>query len=427
VPEELAGSPSELAAAVLQEPGAIESPQALLAVVRASAPVIAGPHDTYLVTGYDEAKAVYIDHRRFSSASARDRETALYEEHAPDARAAHLAKTFMDNNLILSDEPVHARLRGAVRDAFSVRAVNGWRPKIDAIVAELIDQVQGLDRFDAVRMLGYPLPEQVICEIVGAPYEDFESMERWSRVISSFPRTRPPTGDEVSALVVAAAGFVDYFDALFDERRADGGDDLISRLLAANADETVSREELIAQISLAIIAGHDTTANMVTNGLFHLLRHPDEYAKLRADPSLVPSAVEEMLRFEPSAPFPPPRRTLEAVEIAGTLIPAHCAVLPANHAAGRDPSHYDEPDRFDVCRFADRGASPHLAFGWGIHRCLGEHLARAELQSMFHAIVTELPELRIVDKGPWHPGFFRHIEHLVVGPAGAIPGDAPCS
>jgi cytochrome P450 len=414
--EELERSPAELAGAVLQEPGALESPQALLAIVRDAAPVIEGPHSTFLVTGYDEAKAVYIDHKRFSSASARDQETSLYEEHARTEREAQVAKTFMDNNLILCDEPVHGRLRSAVRDAFSVRSVKGWRPKIDHIVAELVGSVQGLDRFDAVRMLGYPLPEQVICEIVGAPYDDFERMERWSRVVSSFPRTRPPTGPEVRQLVDASAGFFDYFDALFEHRDGEIGDDLISRLIEANADANISREELIAQIVLVIIAGHDTTANMVTNGLYHLLQHPAEYARLRDDPELVPSAVEEMMRFEPSAPFPPPRRSVEEVEIGGTVIPAQCPVLPANHAAGRDPKHYDDPDRFDVGRFVDQSTTPHLSFGWGIHRCLGEHLARAELQSMFLAIVTQLPELEIIEKGAWHPGFFRHIESLVVGP-----------
>lgn len=417
---------AQLAAAVLEEPGAVESPQALLAPVRDVAPVIEGPHSTYLVTGYDAAKAVYLDHRRLSSESARDQETSLYLEHAHNERDALAAKTFMENNLIVCDEPTHGRLRSAVRDAFSVRAIAGWRPKIDHIVDELIAAVRGLETFDAVRMLGYPLPEQVICEVVGAPYEDFAAMEQWSRVVSSTPRTRPPTGPEVAALVEASANFVHYFDAMFDARVDDarvddarvndGRDDLISKLIAANTDETVTRDELIAQIVLVIIAGHDTTANMVTNGLYHLLSHPDEYAKLRADPSLVPSAVEEMMRYEPSAPFPPPRRTLETVEIGGVTIPAHCTVLPANHAAGRDPKHYAEPDRFDVCRFAEKGTTPHLSFGWGIHRCLGEHLARAELQSMFHGIVTQLPELEIVERGAWHPGFFRHIESLVVGP-----------
>jgi cytochrome P450 len=216
--------------------------------------------------------------------------------------------------------------------------------------------------------------------------------------------------------VNASARFVDYFDALFEKRQGSTADDLISRLIAANAEDTVSRAELIAQICLAIIAGHDTTANMVTNGLYHLLQNPEQYARLRADPELVPSAVEEMLRFEPSAPFPPPRRTIEDAEIGGTVIPTASMVLPANHAAGRDPRYFADPDRFDVSRFASGDATPHLSFGWGIHRCLGEHLARAELQSMFHAVVTDLPELEIIERGAWHPGFFRHMESLVVGP-----------
>ncbi len=407
---------AELATVVLDDPGGIDSPQALMAAIRAESPVVEGAHSTFLVTGYDEAKAVYIDHKRFSSASARDHELALYEQHARTPREAEIAQTLMGNNLILCDEPVHGRLRSAVRDAFSVRAVATWRPKVDCIVADLVAAVKSEARFDVVRRLAYPLPEQVICEIVGAPYSDFGDLEHWSRVVSSFPRTRPPTGPEVAALVEVCVSLSDYFSAMFEARAGAPGDDLISKLMAANAEDTVTTEELIAQLVLVIIAGHDTTANMVTNGLYHLIRNPEQYAALRRDPTLVPSAVEEMMRYEPSAPFPPPRRTLEDVEVGGAVIPSGCPVLPANNGAGRDPRHFPDPDRFDVTRYVDKATTPHLSFGWGIHRCLGEHLARAELQSMFTAIVTELPELAIVEKGAWHPGFFRHIESLVVAP-----------
>jgi cytochrome P450 len=223
----------------------------------------------------------------------------------------------------------------------------------------------------------------------------------------------------VHGFIEASMGMLRYFDGLIEERQHNRGDDLISHMIAANADEKLSRDELVANIVLIINAGHDTTANMVTNGLYWLLRNPDEYRRLRADPDLVPSAVEELLRYEPSASFPFPRSAMAAGEVGGVVVPAGATVLVANHAAGRDPATFPDPDRLDVGRYVDRGAvNLHLAFGFGIHRCVGEHLAKAELESMLRAIVTELPELRLIEKGPWRHGFHRHMEHLVVGPAG---------
>jgi cytochrome P450 len=403
-----------LAERVLQDPGGAADPQGDLAPIRESEPVFVGDGGVVLVTGYDEARATYADSARYSNAGGMDREAEWYERYATDPAEAQLARTMFASMMFTSDGDDHARRRALVREFFSVRAVAALRPTVDSIVAELIDEVRHVESFEALRMLGFPLAERVICEILGAPFEDFHLWEEWARVIGEFPRTRQPTEIEVQDYVAASMGFLRYFESLIDKRRTSPGDDLISHMIAAADDERMSPDELVANIVLIINAGHDTTANMVVNGLDALLRHPDQYRALRDDPDLVPSAVEEMLRYEPSASFPFPRRATAPGEVAGCPVPQGAMVLIANHAAGRDERVFEEPDRLDVRRYVGRGATPHLAFGFGIHRCVGEHLARAELESMFRAIVTELPELEIVVRGAWRHGFHRHMEGLYV-------------
>ncbi len=417
-------SPEELAIEVLQDPGGAEDAQGFLAPIRATCPVFAGPSNIYLVTGYEEARSVYRQPGVFSNAGGMANEAEWYERYARDKDEAQLARTMFSSMMFTSDGEDHSRRRALVRDYFSSKATARRRPMIEAIVADLIDGVRGLDRFDACRMLGFPLPERVICEILGAPYADFAQWERWAHVIGEFPRTRPPTEAEVHPYIEASMGFLRYFSALIDERAGHRGDDLISVMIEANAVEQLSRDELVANIVLIISAGHDTTANMVANGLYWLLRNPDEYRKLRAAPDLVPAAVEEMLRYEPSASFPFPRSTLGQGEVEGAVVPDGAIVMVANHAANRDPDKFADPDRFDVERYVGRSANPHMAFGWGTHRCIGEHLARAELEILFRAVVTELPELELVEKGPWRHGFHRHMERLIVGPAPGAAGVA---
>jgi cytochrome P450 len=409
-------TPEALLAMVLQDPGGLEDPQGLLAPVREQCPVFPGPYGVFMVTGYDEAKAIYADHVCFSSAAAAAGEGDGYKLYADSDEQAHAAETIVKRTMFTNDEPDHSRMRRLARESFSVKEIAARQPMIDRITAELIDEVKGLESFDVVRSLGYPLPEQVICEILGVSYEDFEDLEAWSRVITHFPRTRPPTQEEALEMMAVSQKAYDYYAELIDARKEHVGDDVVSQLVAANADGEVTKDELIANLSTLIAGGHDTTANMVVNGLYWLLKSPEEYRKLREDPSLVPSAIEEMLRIEPSAPFPFPRCPLEKKELAGVEIPEGASIVLANHAAGRDPQRFSDPDRFDVTRYAERGAPPHLAFGFGIHRCLGENLARAELRSMFHAIVTELPELELVERGEWQHGFFRHLGSLVVAP-----------
>lgn len=409
-------TPEELAEIVLHDPGGTEDPQGFLAPIRATCPVFRGESGIVLVTGYDEARAVYLDPDRYSNAGGMANEAEWYRRFAKDEGGAEIARKLLANNMFTSDGDDHTRRRLLVRDYFSVRSVAAHRPMIDAVVGDLIDGVRGRDEIDVRAQLAFPLPERVIANILGAPVEDFHLWEHWAHVIGEFPRTRPPTESEVQALVEAATSFWHYFDALIDERLDQRGDDLISAMIAANADDKLSRDELIANVVLIISAGHDTTANMVCNGLYWLLRNPEEYRRLRTEPELVPAAIDELLRFEPSASFPFPRRALRGGEVSGVTIPEGSVVMPANHAANRDPSRFADPDRLDVGRYRSRGeTTPHLSFGFGVHRCVGEHLAKAELESLLHAIVTELPELELVDKGPWRHGFHRHMEGLVVG------------
>jgi hypothetical protein len=200
-----------------------------------------------------------------------------------------------------------------------------------------------------------------------------------------------------------------------DRRRCEPRDDLVSALLGANEADQLSDDELVAMLVDLVMAGHDTTANMVVNGLYWLLTNLTEYEKVRRDPSLVPYLVEEILRYEPSAPFPLPRCPVEEIEIGGVSVVSGAHVVVSNSAANRDPRRFEDPDRFDVGRYQSGTAAPHLTFGFGAHRCIGERLAKAELQSMFRAIVTELPPLKVIERGSWRKGYQRRLDYLIVG------------
>jgi cytochrome P450 len=330
----------------------------------------------WLIGGYEEVRQALVD-QRFSRALA-----------VAPGRSLQGTEMFAAGSINGLDPPAHTRLRKLVAGAFTARRVEAMRPRVAVIVAELID---GLLRqpppADLVAGFSLPLPVQVICEMMGVPAEDVEQFHAWSDTI---------LGDWASdsgPIMTALADLYNYFARLIEVKRAEPADDLMTALIAArDQDDRLSEQELTTLGCTLLIGGHETTANMFNMSLLALLDHPAELAKMRADPALIPAAVEELMRWvRIGGGLPPARMTTEDVQIGGVTIPAGDVVLPLFASANRDPSVFADPDRFDVSRVP----ANHLAFGAGVHHCLGAQLARLELQEAFNGLLGRVPGLRL--------------------------------
>jgi cytochrome P450 len=318
-------------------------------------------------------------------------------------------------SFLFVDPPDHTRLRRLVSKAFTPRTVQRLQPRIAELIDDALDGVAGT--FDVVAELAYPLPVAVICELLGVPLTDEADLSRWSSLMA---RTLDPTSRSTAALQVdpdellhAAMSLHGYFDRLSTDRRNDPGDDLLSRLIAAeDAGDSLTHEELISTCSLLLIAGHETTVNLLGNGLLTLLRNPPVLDHLRQTPQLIPAAVEEMLRYEPPVQFLTNRTSLDEIQLGGTTIPEGVLVTLAIAAGNRDPVRFADPDRFDP----ERRDNQHLGFGSGIHGCFGAPLARIEAQIAFTQLVQCLEQPRlIVDPPPYRPSpLLRGPEHLPI-------------
>jgi cytochrome P450 len=329
----------------------------------------------WLVTGYENVRQMIID-QRFSRALA-----------VAPGQARPGFEMFAAGSINGMDPPGHTRLRKLVASAFTARRVEALRPRVASIVGQLIDSMAGRPQpADLVAGFSLPLPAQVICEMLGVPAEDLEQFHAWSdTIMGDWQRD----SDEI---MTALAGLYGYFGALIEIKRARPADDLMSALIAARDDtDQLSEHELTVMCCTLLIGGHETTANQINLSLLLLFDHPREVAKLRADPGLIPAAVEELLRCSRLGGLPPARVTTEDVQIGGVTIPAGEQVMPLLGTANRDPSAFTDPDRFDVTR----DAASHLAFGAGVHHCLGAQLARVELQEAFRGLIGRLPGLRL--------------------------------
>jgi cytochrome P450 len=329
----------------------------------------------WLVSGYENVRQMIID-QRFSRALA-----------VAPGRAQPGFEMSAAGSINGMDPPEHTRLRKLVASAFTARRVEALRPRVTSIVNELIDAMAGRPQpADLVAGFSLPLPAQVICEMLGVPVEDLGQFHAWSDTIIGDWQRDP---DEI---MTALAELYGYFGALIEIKRARPADDLMSALIAArDEDDRLSEQELTVMCCTLLIGGHETTANQINLSLLLLFDHPGEVAKLRADPGLIPAAVEELLRCSRLGGLPPARVTTEDVQLGGVTIPAGEQVMPLYSTANRDPSAFSDPDRFDVTR----DAASHLAFGAGVHHCLGAQLARVELQEAFRGLIGRLPGLRL--------------------------------
>ena len=369
------------------DPAFVADPYPTYHRLRAEDPVHHSPLGFWVLTRYDDVIAALRDPRR-----------------AKEAIAAFVAARFgapvpaLGVSMLDRDPPDHTRLRSLVSKAFTPRVVEGLRPRIQQIVDGLLDRVHGAGAMDLVEELAYPIPVIVICEMLGVPVEDHERFKGWSLDIARGLDSvlLPPDSDVPRRSIASRNALADYFRELIARRRAAPRPDMLSSLIAAEeAGDKLSESELLATCILLLIAGHETTVNLIGNGTLALLRHPDQLRRLRDDPGLIGSAVEELLRFDG-----PVQRTAripsEDVVVGGQLISKGEMVMPFIGAADRDPAQFPEPDRLDLGRMDNR----HIAFGWGIHFCLGAPLARLEGQIAINTLVRRLPKLALATETP---------------------------
>jgi pimeloyl-[acyl-carrier protein] synthase len=294
-------------------------------------------------------------------------------------------------SMLVSDPPDHTRLRSLVQKAFTPRMIDQLRPRIVAVVGELLDRIAEREQpVDLIAELAYPLPVVVIAELLGVPAEDRVSFQEWSAVLAA--SLDPLVSDELmDRVVVARQSLHAYLRGIIAERRRAPRSDLISALVAVEElGEVLSEPELVVMCTLLLIAGHETTVNLIGNGMFALLRHPDELERLRTDPSLIGTAIEELLRYDSPVQMTG-RIATSPVELDGHTIAPGDWILPLLGAANHDPRQFAEPERLDL----GRTPNPHVAFGRGIHFCLGAPLARLEGQIAVGALVRRFRTLSL--------------------------------
>jgi cytochrome P450 len=303
----------------------------------------------------------------------------------------------LDSTMLFRDPPFHSRLRSLANQAFTPKRVKDLEPRIEEIANSLIDQVAGRGKMDLIADFAIPVPIIVIAEMLGVPPGDRDTFRAWSNDLITGSDMVRGTDERRRRQGEAVAALIGYFGRLIAERRGSPRGDIISALMEAQEEGAgMTDQELLGTCILLLVAGHETTVNLFGNGLLALLRSPDQMALLQREPELLPSAVEEMLRFESPVQRGTFRVTIGPVEVGGTRLAPGEQVSAVLGAANRDPDQFPDADRFDIARTPNR----HLAFGLGIHFCLGSALARTEARIGFGRLLDRLPNLRLVDDTP---------------------------
>ncbi|WP_237479520.1 cytochrome P450 family protein [Lichenibacterium dinghuense] len=373
-------------------------------VLRATVP---GRGAVWVVTRYADAAALLKD-PRFSNDRRASGVPSPFFGGLPVPRSLRA----LSSNMVEADDPSHARLRGLVGRAFTPRRVAGLEARVERIAADLLDRAAPRGRMDLVADFALPLPFTVIAELLGVP----EAMRREFRArVRGVTATPESLAMRLAVWLPRLIGFVRFFERLVAYRRRVPDDALITALVSAEAEgDRLSPTELVGMVFILFFAGHETTVNLIGNGTLALFDAPGEMAALRADPSLTPAAIEELLRFTNPVEAVAMRYTREPVEIGGVAIPARATVMALISSANRDPEAFPDPDRLDIRR---EGRS-HLALGAGSHYCLGASLARLEARVAFEALLARFPRLRL--DGPrdavrWRPqGVLRGLNSLPV-------------
>jgi cytochrome P450 PksS len=363
------------------------NPYPFYARLRAEASVcpltLADKRSAWLVTRYDDIVALLKDDR-FVHEGRRVRTPAQ------EARQPWVPKAFqlLQRNMLALDAPDHTRLRGLVHKAFTPRLIEKVQVRIQSLTEELLDAVAGQGRMDLIRDYAVPLPTTVISEMLGVPARDRHRFHRWSNALVSSTSSLWGTLRTLPHVMA----FLRYIRKQVKARQAAPGDDLTSALVTAReAGDGLSEEELLSMIFLLLVAGHETTVNLIGNGVLALLEHPEQMDRLRDDPALIRPVVEELLRYDPPVHFGSERYAREEVTIAGVTIARGEMVHPLLGSANRDERQFDRPDDLDITREPNR----HVAFGLGVHYCLGAPLARMEGQIAINTLLRRMPELRL--------------------------------
>jgi cytochrome P450 len=400
------------------DPRAASDPWPLYEQLRREAPVHRSPRGFWVLARHAHCLALLRDRRASADAAnvdpARPPEGFASGRGRPGGAARdRMAEVERDNRpFLFRDPPDHTRLRGLVSQAFTPRMVEGLRRRTEAVVAELLDAALERGEVDVVADLAYPLPVRIICDMLGVPAADQGRFHGWSAALARGLDPEFLLTEEVHrARRDALAGFADYFFALLAERRAHPGHDLLSRLAAAeDGGDVLSEGELLSTAVLLLVAGHETTVNLIGGGVLALLEHPGQLARLRADPGLARPAVEELLRFV--SPVQLTGRSLTGdVELGGAVLRRGEFVLVLIGSANRDPAAFDRPERLDLARPDNR----HLGFGFGLHHCLGAPLARLEAQV---AIPELLRRARTIELAA---GPVRYRENVVLQGLAELP------
>ena len=394
----------------IASPGFKSDPYPFYARLRSEAPVhrVRLPDRQYawLIARYDDVAAALKDERL-----AKDKVAALTTEQA--AKQPWVPRMFrpLERNMLDTDPPDHTRLRNLVHRAFTPRLVEQMRGRIQSLADAQLDAARGRGSMDLIRDYALPIPTTIIAEMLGVPEGDRHRFHRWSRSIVA----ASPSGWGMLKAIPSAVAFLRYIRRLVASRRAAPRDDLLGSLVQAEeAGETLSEDELVAMVFLLLVAGHETTVNLVGNGMLALLRNPTQMERLRADPTLLKSAVEELLRYESPLATATERFAREDMTVCGVTIPRGSLVYAVIASANRDGGQFPEPDALDIGREPNR----HLSFGLGPHYCLGAPLARLEGKVAIGTLLDRLPELRLAvtaESLRWRRGLvLRGLEALPV-------------
>ena len=388
-----------------------DDPYPLFAQVQGDGPVhevtLADGHRAWLIVRHAEARAA-LNHAGLS----KDMHAALARDGAVVAEG--LPGPAFARHMLSVDPPDHTRLRRLTSAAFSRPRIAALRPRVQAIVDGLLDDLEARGEVvvDLVKGFAFPLPFTVISELLGVPEPDRAELGAWFTTLLA-----PASAPEPPPSAVAASGnIVRYLTELLDRKRVEPGEDLVTDLVRAGDErDALNQQEMLSTIFQLTVAGHDTTTSLIGNGTVALLRHPDQHAALLANPALLPRAIEEMLRWDAPVPHSTFRYTTQDVPLGDVVIPAHAQVIISLAAANRDPHRHREAEAFDITR-ADNS---HLAFGHGIHHCLGARLARLEGLIAFRTLLDRFPAMRLAV--PPSALRWNHGDGLVLRGLGELP------
>lgn len=392
-------------------PKLVTDPYPLYEKLRAISPVRRDPLlPAWVVTGYQEVVSVFTD-RRFSSEprSSRTKSGTFEVEFLPDGHVRRdlcVIANVLTKMMVFSDAPRHSKMRNQLGTMFSPRNVQNLRPLVEQTAEELIDDVIEKGEMDLVRDFAYPLPLLVVADIMGFRKEDKVMLKRWSDVFATMLAFQTTIREDLHARQCMIE-MRQYFDNIVAELKARPNNSLLSQILTPrDGSEPMDLDELFGNCVFLLAAGHETTTSVMGNGLLALMKHPDQLLKLRNDLSLMPNAVEELLRFESPVQWTS-RRAKEDLELFGNQIPKNMMVMVSMGAANRDPRQFPEPEKLDITR---ANANKNLAFSGGNHFCLGAGLARIELQVGMTALLTRLKNLRVKSgfEVTWRHGHTLH-------------------